>query len=107
MRQRKTKGLHDEDETLLSGTVVDSTVKIWLRRLESLAWITVAFGIAHFTNLVQTARDLAHGYLLLFIIDGLSSWLLHVVYVLYSCFFWSCISSHFTLGDRWTCLSGN
>jgi hypothetical protein len=70
MRQRKTPSLHDEDKTLLPKSQEGSTSNRWLRRLESLVWIGVAYAIATYLNLLKTARDLAYGYIICLILDG-------------------------------------
>ena len=104
MRQRKTKSLHDEDETLLPNAQTGSN--IWLKRLESLLWIGVAYAIAYFTNLLTNVRDLAYGYITFLILDGPSFWRYGAVLVLFRCFCLSCISNRYLQEERWIYLNG-
>ena len=60
IRQRKANTLHTENETLDAPAKESSTNK-WLRKLESLAWVALAYGIAYFTNLIETVVGLDHG----------------------------------------------
>ena len=60
LRQRKASTLHSENESLNS-TSRESTAQKWLGKLETLAWVALAVGIAYFTNLKETIAGLDHG----------------------------------------------
>jgi hypothetical protein len=64
MRNRKvpdTSKQTEEDEPLLPIPPVDSTMKRWMRRLQSILWVGAAMGLAHLVKLYDAVHQQAHG----------------------------------------------